>query len=140
MVLQVVPFEFNAGILAIRNDFEKLRSRRHISEPVLGTTHLEGGLAAFENFLDQFSDRLDVDRPHMFRRHPRVALLRFSGRGEAENQFGVTENRDVRVVRREHELPLPFFLPHDRHDAFGYETVVEVVFGLIDHQRRFGFE
>ena len=76
----------------------------------------------------------------MFRRDPRVAFPGFTGCGEAEDEFGVAQDRDIGVVRREDELAAAFFLPHDWHHALCDETVVEIVFRLIDDKRRFRFE
>ena len=69
-----------------------------------------------------------------------MTFLRFAGSSESENQFGIAEYGDVRIVRREDELPPPLLLPHDRHHAFCDKAVVEIVFGLINNEGRFGFE
>ena len=76
----------------------------------------------------------------MLRRDPRLALPGLAGRSEAEDELRVAEDRDIGVVRREDELPAALFLPHDRHHALRDEAVVEIVFGLIDDQRRFRFK
>ena len=76
----------------------------------------------------------------MRRRDPRLALPGLASCSEAEDEFGVAEDRDVGVVRREDELAAALFLPHDWHHALRDEAVVEIVFGLIDYKWRFRFK
>ena len=54
--------------------------------------------------------------------------------------FGVPEDRDVRVVGREEELAPPLLLAHAWYDSFRDETVVQIVLGLIDDERRVGLQ
>ena len=51
-------------------------------------------------------------------------------------EFGVAENGNICVVRREHELAPPFLVAHLRDNALGDEAIVEVVLGLINDQGR----
>ena len=68
------------------------------------------------------------------------ALPGLACRSEAEDEFGIAEDRDIGVVRREDELTAALFLPHNRHHALRDEAVVEIIFRLIDYKRRFRFK
>ncbi len=57
---------------------------------------------------------------------PRLALPGLNHRSESEDEFGIAEDRDVGVVRREDELTTTLFLAHDRHHALSDEAVVEI--------------
>src|SRR4051812_8243664 len=83
-------------------------------EPVLPSTALECFLAALQNFLDQFSDRGRINRTHVLRCHTRVAVLSLSRRREPNDQFGVSQNRNVRIVSREDKLSTLFLVAHPR--------------------------
>src|SRR5690606_25712281 len=75
--------------------------------------------------------------PHVLRGERAVPVVAC---GEADDQLCIAKDRDVRVVRGENKLPPPLLLTHLRHDALGDEPVVEVVLGLVNHQRRVGLE
>lgn len=69
-------------------------------------------------------------------RHTCLALLAgLTGIRQADDEFGVAQHRDVRIVRRENELQTPLFLAHLRNHAFGDEPIIQIVLRLIDHER-----
>jgi len=56
------------------------------------------------------------------------------------DQLGVAQNGDVGVVGGEDELAAALLVTHLRHDHLGGQAVVEVVLGLVDHERRIRLE
>ena len=56
---------------------------------------------------------------------------------EANYKFSVAVDNKVRVVTRKYELPLRFSGPNLLNNL-KYDRIIQVVFGLIDYQRRTG--
>ena len=107
------------------------------SEAVLHPAQLKRTSAALENLLYQLANAARINRTHVLLRERADSIV---PRGQPDDQLRVAEDRDVGVMRGEDELPSPLLLSHFRHYAFGDEPVVEVVFGLVDDERRLGLK
>ena len=74
----------------------------------------------------------------MLGRDPCPHSTGISGRSEPNDQLGIAQHGNIGVVSRKNELSTSLGLSHSRHDTFRDKPVVEIVFGLIDDQRRVG--
>ena len=76
------------------------------------------------------------NRPHVLRSDGGPPSFCFARRRKSKNQFGVAKNRYVGIVSGENKLATTFLLAHLGHDPFCDEAIVEVVFRLVNNQRR----
>ena len=60
-----------------------------------------------------------------------------NGSGQADYKLGIAQHGDIGIVGRENKLPKLFFPAHGWHHALGDKAVIEIVFRLIDNERRF---
>jgi hypothetical protein len=110
-----------------------------MSKSILSAPHLKCLATAFEDLFDEFTYRFRIYRTSVFWRDFRVTTVAaLAACLKTQDQFGIAEHRDVGIMAGEHELPPPLLLPHSWDDAFGDETVVEIVLWLIDDERGSG--
>ena len=80
--------------------------------------------SAFENPLDSIFAFID----RSFLRHAGVPTIRLKD----EHPVGVAKHRDIWIVGYEDDLSSVFHRPQRRDHSVEYESIVEVVFRLID--------
>ncbi len=90
---------------------------------------VEGFSSTFQDVCGEFLHVCSVDRAGSAELGPAFFLA------EHADPFSVAEHRNIRVVRREEELPLRLARPQFIHDVVSDEGVVEVVLRLVDDER-----
>ena len=125
------------------DQFEKFRFRHRAgstSKSILPPPPFEGILPSFEQFFHEFPNGDGINGTYLIGSDSRTAALRLACWAQTDDEFGIAQNRNVRVVGGEHELSASLFFPDARHNAFGDEAVVQVVLRLIDDERCLGLQ
>ena len=108
-----VALELHTRVLGVSDQFRQLGPVHHIpSESVLTTPGLEGVPASFEDFFDHLPHWQFIDRAHVVRGDACLSCGAFSESRETQDQFRVTEHRDIGVVSREDELAPMLLFAH----------------------------
>jgi hypothetical protein len=93
---------------------------------------IERRRAALKQVLGECTDRRIIQRADTIGNRPAMLSIAF----ERDYQFRIAQHRNVSVVATSDDLSRALELPELLNDAVVDETVVEVVFRLVDDQRR----